>query len=513
MAYPQRQLWALALSGVLTEMNGAFHTELGGWARNEHTKPWCQNTLRDFYGVASRADFDGTVTYLLGEGHTAEARALLASLGPDPRMDDYKRGLVRANRAQIERAGLLAWDTGRLVAVVGWGFWAEYVSEEHAWQILLVAAARVQKAYDSWRAFGEAYELGRLFWSGGKPHDGTARAMGKLLSDPESPWVTIPWSIDLGVTMVDPNAKPKARFKKSVCPSCGAPKSRASTTAYVYCDYCGALSDFDFAKACEKPLERPGPVYEKLHAQLKAQLDAAKARGDVNAYRAMQRELYDAYVTACPNSVPFRVKDPAYRAKYVAYMAESAVVRAFDATAAQVEANVARATAGLSFQQVKPGVMRVPPQAFEALASAIFAQEEYFFQLFNARGVYAMQPDGATPELQQRVGFSLFVQGWMPMIDDASAARLLERTRLKSEYVEAEAPAGDTAGCGACGAPTTIFSGARRVVCEHCGHKLDAERVACTGCGASLAPDESAERFNCPHCRVLVQRVRMMRPG
>jgi predicted RNA-binding Zn-ribbon protein involved in translation (DUF1610 family) len=513
MAYPQRQLWALALAGVLTEMNGAFHTELGGWAENEHTRPWCKNTLKDFYGIESKADFDGMVKWLLGEGHSAEARAIAASLGPDPRADDPQRAIVRANRAQIDRAGLTAWDVGRLVAVVGWGSWAGFVSQSDAWQILLVAALRVQKSYDSWQSFGQAYELGRLFWSGGKPNDATARALHKLMTDPKSPWLALPWSIDLGVQMIDTKAA-KVRFKRTLCPTCGAPKSRPSQTGYVYCDFCGALSDFDFAKACEKPLERPGPVYEKLSATLKPKLDAALARGDVNAYRAAQVELFDAYVTVCPNSVPMRVKDPAYRQRYVAYMAEGAVATAFDPTAKQHEAAVAATTAGLSFVHAKGG-MKVAPAAFEAMATAVFAQQSYVAGLHEARGVYAMQPDGASAELQRRLGWSMFAQGWLPMLDDASSEKLLAATRLKGEYTEAEPPTGDAANCGSCGAPTVVLQGAKKMICESCGHKLDAGggRVKCAGCGASLVADEAVASFSCPNCKQMVQRIQMMRPG
>lgn len=511
MPYPPRLQWAFALSGVLTEMNGGFHTDFGGWGANEHTAPWCKNTLKDFYGIEDKASFDDMVKWLLGEGHSAEARAIATSLGPDPRMDDPKSSLVRANRAQIDRAGLVAWDVGRLVAVVGWGKWAGFATENDATQILLVAAARTQKAYDSWQAFGQAYELGRLFWSGGKQNDATARALQKLMTDPKSPWLTLPWGLALGVEMLD--ARPsKVRFKRTICPTCGAPKSRPSQTGYVYCDYCGALSDFDFAKACEKPLERPGPVYENLSAQLKPQLDAALARGDVNAYRAAQIQLFDAYVTVCPNSVPMRTRDPAYRQRYVAYMAEGAVATAFDPTAKQHEAAVAQTTAGLSFVQAKGG-MKVSPAAFEAMATAVFAQQHYVAGLHEARGVYAMQPDGASGELQRRLGWSMFAQGWLPMLDEASAAKLLAATRLKGEYQEIEPATGDAATCGSCGAPAVVMQGAKRMICEHCGHKLDAAggKLPCAGCGASLVPDENAQTFACPHCKMAVQRIQMMR--
>lgn len=513
MAYPTRQLWALALAGVLNEMNGAHHDELGGWGDNQHTRPWCVNTLSKFYGVNSPQEFHETMKWLLGTGHSAEAKQVLASLGPDPRADDPKRAIVRANRAQIERAGLMAWDTGRLVAVVGWGTWAGYVTQQDAWQILLVAAARVQKLYDSWRAFGEAYELGRLFWSAGAPHDGTRNAIAKLLGDPSSPWMTLPWTLDLGVTMLDPNKKVE-RYKRTVCPSCGAPKTRPSVTAYVYCDFCGALSDYDFAKACEKPLERPGPAYEGLAAQLKPALDAALARGDVNGYRAAQLQLFDAYVTMCPNAVPFRTKDPEYRKRYVAYMAEAAVVTAFDQVAAQHDAAVKQATTRLSFQAPVRGVMKVAGASYDGMAAAVFAQQDYLAWLHESRGVYAMQPDGASGELQRRIGYSMFAQAWAPMLDDVRVAQLLEHTKLKSEWVEAEVKTGAPSTCGACGAPVGVLEGAKRVVCEHCGHKLDVgAKLPCTGCGASLAPDENQQSFACPHCRVMVQRIAMMKPG
>lgn len=513
MAYPPRQLWALALSGVLTELESAHHDEIGGWGNNEHTRAWCTNTLANFYGVKTPQDFHDTMKWLLGTGHTAEARQVLASLNPNPAMDDQRHALVRANRSQIERSGLMAWDTGRLVAVVGWGTWAGYVSEQDAWQILLVAAARVQKVYDSWRAFGEGYELGRQFWSNGAQHDGTRNALIKLTSDPRSPWMTLPWTLDLGVQMLDPNKKVE-RFKRTVCPTCGAPRTRPSPTGYVYCDFCGALSDFDFAKACEKPLERPGPAYEALCAQLKPTLDDALARQDVNAYRAAQQQIFDNYVTMCPNSVPFRTKDPEYRKRYVAYMAEGGVVTAFDPVAKEHDAAVAQATARLTFQTPKRGMLRVDPVAFDGLLAALFPQQDYIAHLHQTRGVFAMQPDGATMELQRRIGYSMFAQAWLPMLDETRAAQLLERTGLKSEYVEAEIPQGAASTCGNCGAPISVLEGAKKMVCDHCAQKIDVgAKLPCTGCGASLSPAENQQNFSCPHCRVMVSRVQMMTPG
>jgi DNA-directed RNA polymerase subunit RPC12/RpoP len=310
-------------------------------------------------------------------------------------------------------------------------------------------------------------------------------------------------------------AAPKTRFKRTVCPTCGAPKGRPSATAYVYCDYCGSLSDFDFAKACEKPLARPGPIYEKLVQEVSPELDEALAKDDLDAYRAVQSRVLEAYLVAAPDSAPPRIRDAEYRKKYVAYMTEALAVAAFDAEGKVHAAAVREATGKLSYSQPEPGVIRVDPGSFRAFAEAVFAQEEYLAKLHASRGVYAMQPDGASAALQRHLSMSLFTQGWLPMLDEANAADLLARAGLNGEYIEADPPPADAAACGACGASLGILDGARRRVCEHCGSALDVqgERVRCAGCGAGLAPPEGSATFACPHCSVGVQRIEMMKPA
>ena len=96
------------------------------------------------------------------------------------------------------------------------------------------------------------------------------------------------------------------------------------------------------------------------------------------------------------------------------------------------------------------------------------------------------------------------------MLDEAQAQKLLAYTNLAGEYVETKPAAPSAmACCGSCGAGLPVFSGARAVVCESCGHKLDLSvpRLPCPGCGAPLALEAGTSRLSCPSCRTEVSRV------
>ena len=144
--------------------------------------------------------------------------------------------------------------------------------------------------------------------------------------------------------------KPEAvYYLASRCPSCGAAKSRPSATAYVYCDFCGSLSDYDFKKACSQPKDLPGPVYEKLSAALKPQCEKALQASDRQKYLELQTQLFDAYVEACPNAVPVRVGDAVFRKAFVAHSAECCTVIAFDDAYKKISDEMTQATAQLQW--------------------------------------------------------------------------------------------------------------------------------------------------------------------
>lgn len=425
MSYPLRQRWCLALQAPLIVFEGRDPLELAGWG-----------------GLALSRGADevylGSLAYLKGWGITTRDE------------------LIAWAKPRI-RGG--AWDLANLVAALGYAERGGVMSTDDVWNVILLAGKLAQQGHASWDDFAAGYERGRL----------AAGGVAEITPAVRDVWRELPWATELDVTIVDgPGAKP--RFLRATCSTCGAPRTRPSPTAYVYCDACGGLVDYDFAMVRE--VQQPGPAYERLHAQLAPELAAARERADQDAYRAVQRRLYDAWLEACPNAAPVRIKDPAYRAAFVAAGAEARVVADFDDEARAREAAMHAAIGQLQFLSVA-GKIRVPTERFHALAAAYFDYEACCDQLFALRGVYALHPDGASRELQRRIGYSAFVQGWLAMLDEADAAALIARTGLAREYVSADPPATRPATCSQCNAPLVIVDGARRIVCEHCGRLVD----------------------------------------
>jgi hypothetical protein len=399
---PIRQRFALAIAAPAVAVDSGDPRVLGGW-RGRDAAHCARTSLEHNTGAVVREQ-------------------VLAYLGPRLRSDNV-RDLVDA------------------AAAASWAGGAEILAEQDAWQVLLVAAAFVQRRVGSWEAFADACATER-------------KILDELLA---GWWTQLPWSTDLEVQIA---AAP--RYLVAACPSCGATTARPAPTAYVYCDICAALVGYDFQRACTDGLPQPGPAYEALRAELAPLLDASS----INDCRRAQLQLFEAYVDACPAACPIRVRDASYRARYVAYLAEAATRTAFDRVARELTAAMTAAVGAL----VRDAAGRFGGPTFRALCDAVFALAAHIDALHAEHGVYAMHPDGASRELQRSISNSLFVQGWAPYLEPADASALLERTGLALAYSDAPPPATRVAYCQHCTKTLEVLVAARQVVCKHCGH-------------------------------------------
>lgn len=216
------QRYALALPGVwLAQNNGSF-SHFGGRPAGPANRDWARDVLTESWGVDGKASLLERLKWLAEQGHSSEWfewKAKWEALPPAERETDLRLIHVGMFQGEVGATGLVAWDLVRCINVAGWGFLAGWLTEEEAWDAILPAAQRVQKAYPSWEAFGRAYMVGTAFWSAPRAEQNAATAK-QLLADPNSPWSTIPWSTPLG----------------------GAPAAEGGGTAWwMYAAGCGLL--------------------------------------------------------------------------------------------------------------------------------------------------------------------------------------------------------------------------------------------------------------------------------
>jgi DNA-directed RNA polymerase subunit RPC12/RpoP len=305
--------------------------------------------------------------------------------------------------------------------------------------------------------------------------------------------------------------KAHSQFIKRVsCSQCGAPKSLPSTTAYIYCDYCGALMDYDFRIAnADTNAGLTNTVFHRLIAPVQVALAEAQKRGDREASRKLYRQVFTQFVQECPLAFSPRARtDAAFREQAIAYEAECAVTKDFDPRQAPLEAQMATLVASLQRIPIPGGAWRVAGD-FWSYAGVFKKQMELAYALMHEQGVDAMDPDKAPAGVPLQLEYSTFCQAWLPHLSPEDGERLLKFYGLNGEYDEFQPMPTNLHKCGGCGAEIHTLPGARNVVCETCGRTLDigGGDVPCLNCGARLSFPVSTSQVLCPYCNTDTHRV------
>lgn len=306
-------------------------------------------------------------------------------------------------------------------------------------------------------------------------------------------------------------AESRTQFvKKTSCHTCGGAKTVAPKTAYVYCDFCGSLTDYDFQKACDNPqASMPGPAYEELLRRLNADIEMAKQTKNRDSFKEIQKSLFSKWVELCPNAVSPRAKsDESYRNQLVEYMAETAAINEFDPKYQEYAALVKQQTMAIQWGGTFPKMV-AKGETFWPLYETVKAQLDHSFNILKEAGVLDMHPDEAPESLQRRMTWSMFCQGWLPVLDEADSERMIADAGLKGEYSKLEPVELTVRHCGGCGGELQAVPGAKVMLCEDCGTKVDVgnPEVNCTNCAGSISFPVAKNRIQCPYCQSEAQRM------
>jgi LSD1 subclass zinc finger protein len=312
-------------------------------------------------------------------------------------------------------------------------------------------------------------------------------------------------------TSGQPSLFAHTEFVKQVeCSRCGAPKRLPSKTAYLYCDHCGSLVDYDFRLAnLGTNAGYTNTVYRQLVAPVQAEIDRTKATGDKDRYRALTRGVYAQWLRQCPQAAsPRAASDDDFRDRMATYLTECMVVKDFYPDLALRDAHFNAALSRLQRRAMPTGPWLVNDAIWQ-VATLFKEQMEATYRLLDQTGVSALDPDEAPPGVQLRMEYSTFCQGWIPHLVPADADRLLAMFGLTSEYARVNVTDAQTRKCGGCGDEFRMLPGAQAVVCESCGRKLDVAggETPCQTCGAPLSFPVGISRIECPYCQSETHRI------
>ncbi len=298
--------------------------------------------------------------------------------------------------------------------------------------------------------------------------------------------------------------------KQVDCARCGAPKQLPTKTAYVYCDNCGALTDYDFRIGnFDTNAALSNQVYGYLVGSIQPALDICAATGDGERYRALIRPVYAEWIRQCPyaNS-PRATSDADFQERTITYLVEAIVRTELDKNVQAVSRQLATASAQLRRMPLPNGDYYISDGIWQV--AALYKQQmEIRYKVLQDSGVLALDPEEAPVEVWLRMEYSYFCQNWLPKIPPADADRFLDFFGLRGEYSQLKIANAETKKCGGCGDELRTVPGAQAVVCESCGRKLDIAGgdVPCQRCGAPLAFPVKTSAIDCPYCHTTTHRA------
>jgi len=206
--------------------------------------------------------------------------------------------------------------------------------------------------------------------------------------------------------------KAHSRFIKRVsCSQCGAPKSRPSTNAYIYCDFCGSLMDYDFRMAnANTNAGITNTIYSRIMMTVQMPLMQAKARSDREAVRQIYKQVFTQWLQECPNAAsPRAIKDMEFRKQFIDYCAECAVIKDMDPNQATLQVKMDGLVGRLQRIPTPGGAWMVAGPFWEY--AALFKQQmEGTYALIRQEGADQLDPDHASPEVALRMEYTTFCQ-------------------------------------------------------------------------------------------------------
>lgn len=304
------------------------------------------------------------------------------------------------------------------------------------------------------------------------------------------------------------------RLKKFICIRCGAPKVNAYTTPYIVCDFCGTLTDIDYAIGVEglnESLEdKQNDLYRKLDLETKSA--GYLYNKDKENYYKSQYEYWNYYYTHCPQYLPPTVNTPEKYNLYIMAAAEEMTYFSFEAKQSEL------------YMVYYKKYQYPNPESYYEVDRKRYVKWDPFIKMINiyfelvkeclkalyGNPKYVIMKDLVPEDVHLKLRISQTMQIWIPYLEDKYVKELLKMYNLVDEYTEVPRPTGKEGNCTKCNEELFIPFGAIKVICPKCSHEeIITQSVNCTSCGTeNELPDDWSKTILCNSCGVHFEAIR-----
>jgi len=293
------------------------------------------------------------------------------------------------------------------------------------------------------------------------------------------------------------------KIKKFTCINCGAPKINEYKSPYIVCDYCGSFTDIDYTLGLGFWNASPEKTtrYSLRKFEFEKNLNKQKKSNDKIQYKLTQLEYWDYYYKCFPEYLPPSIDTPEKYNMYLDIAAESSTDSAFDKSENEKANQLALTQQKLKYYQDK-GRNFVTSETFFPMADYYINYLKDSFKSFYSNPEYKIMYELLPPDVHLKMKLSMFVQIWLPYLNEEDTEKFLKDTGFNQQYVEMDKPSGNTISCEKCSHELFVPDGSYKIYCENCRHFTSVKQTfKCMSCGAeNKVPENPSKTIDCEYC-------------
>ncbi|MCY1079934.1 hypothetical protein [Archangium lansingense] len=301
------------------------------------------------------------------------------------------------------------------------------------------------------------------------------------------------------------------------CHACGAHVDATGHASWVRCGYCRALVGVDWQAWFESPeygewlrsYAEMAPKFTVLQQHLDEARSAARD-GRLDEAERHLREVAALQIELTPQHFPPEVRtDSAYRERYLRYESWVRLQVIVDPTLAALDAEIQRTSTSMDLREPVPTVEKV-----------LELVRRQYSRLATLPGFE--DPDDMPPASRSRLGLSLIVNAYLPLLSPEHRLPLLRSVHGANNVLETGTSASDEVGvylewtCPRCGLVSFQGRTATELICVGCFYKrplspevlgLNEVSSRCGSCGHAVTIPEGVLEQPCGTCGATVRRI------